>query len=268
MTVSVEVGGLPGDFLAVIVGRKRERERLRLARLHPGHGRLELGQHPALAQHDREVLRLASRELDAVDAAREVDDCAVARLRRARDGLVARALLAEDVDRVVHVFRSDFGHRAFDRDGRQVAQPDVGIDLEHRRKLELVGGGRVGLRLDARIPGHTDVLLPHRVGKPGLNGIGDHLGAHLRAVLLRDHLHRHLAGPEPRHLHVAREPREAFRHLALDVGDGNGQAQPPLELTDRLQLGFHARRILADNVVRKGGAKGGTRTPTGCPAGS
>ena len=47
--------GAPGDFLAVVVGRERQRKRLAPARLHAGERGLELGQHPAFAERDGEV---------------------------------------------------------------------------------------------------------------------------------------------------------------------------------------------------------------------
>ena len=62
-----------------------------------------------------EILRLAARKLDAVDLAGEIDDHAVARRRGARVTLlVARALLAQHVDRLLDVLGADLG------DGRSI----------------------------------------------------------------------------------------------------------------------------------------------------
>ena len=83
----------------------------------------------------------------------------------------------------------------------------------------------------------------------------DDVRAHLRPVLLRDHLHRHLAGPESGHLDVLGEPREALRDLALDRGERNGHVEAAFELAECFETRLHVRRILArlHSMVRKGG---------------
>ena len=101
-----ELGVLSGDFLAVVVGGEREPERLGLAFGDARHRRLELGQHRRLADDDGEILRLPARELDAVDASGEIDDHAVALRGGAVDVLVACALLAQHVERLVDVLRA------------------------------------------------------------------------------------------------------------------------------------------------------------------
>ena len=121
-----ELGDLAGDILAVIVGREGDREGPGLALAHPCDRALELGQHPALADDDREVARLAARKRDAVDPAAEVDDHPVAGGRGARHVVVARALASQHLDRPPDVLGTDLRRRAFDRHrptGRRASLP-------------------------------------------------------------------------------------------------------------------------------------------------
>jgi hypothetical protein len=226
----LERRGLPGDFLAVVVLRERHVEALAFAGLHPLHRGLELGEHAALADRDREVARLAARELDAVDRAGEVDEHAVAVGGALGRVVPGRVLAAQRVDRAVDVGVGHVDLRAVDRDRGEVAERDLGIDLEHGRELErLARLGRRRVRLDARHAGDAQVLRLHRVLEARLHGLRDHVGAHLRPVLLRDHLDRHVAGPEARDLHGLREVGEAAVHFAVDVGDRNGDVEAALE---------------------------------------
>ena len=95
---------------------------------------------------------------------------------------VGGALLAQHLDRVVDVGRPDLGHRPGDRRRREVADADLGIHLEHGRELELVLAARRRLlRLDPRIAGDAQVLVADRVVERRLHGVGDDVGAHLRA---------------------------------------------------------------------------------------
>jgi hypothetical protein len=230
------------DFLAVVVGREGERKRLLLARAHAHHGRLEFGQHAAFAERDRKVARLAAGKLDAVDGAREIDQHAIAGLRRARDGLERGALAAQRLERAVDVRGGDAHHRTVDRDRRQIAHLDLGIHLEHRRELERARIGRrlAGARLDARIARHAQVLAADRVVEARLHGVGDDVGAHLRPVLLRHHLERHLAWPEAGEPHRLGETVEPLLHFAFDVRDGQRDVEAPLERAEVFDRVLHA----------------------------
>src|SRR4029079_12523050 len=66
---NVEGGFLSGHGLSVVVVGELEREGLALAGLHAARRRLELRQHAALAEHEREARRLAAVEGLAADAA-------------------------------------------------------------------------------------------------------------------------------------------------------------------------------------------------------
>ena len=117
--------------------------------------------------------------------------------------MVDRALLAQDVERAIDVGGCHFHLRALDRDRREIAQLDLRIDLEHRGEFEgTVRSLAFRLRalpwFDARIAGDAQVLFAHRLVEARLHGVGNDVGADGRAILLHDHLERHLAGTESR----------------------------------------------------------------------
>ncbi len=149
---------------------------------------------------------------------------------------------------MVNFDRGDLDHRTHDGHRRQIAHLDFGIDLEHRRELELVLG-HVLLGLDARIAGHAQILCPDRIVETRLHGVRDHVRAHLRPVLLGDHLERYLAGPKPRDLRRLGQLRETLVDLAFDLRLRHGDMQSPLELAQCLQGHLHTLRFLA--MVRR-----------------
>ena len=110
----------------------------------PGERRLELGQHAALAERDREVLapgRRGTRRRRWCPVKSTFTRSPVS-ARRALTGSIRRALLAQHVERAVDVGVGHVDLRALDRRRRDVAQLDLGIDLEHRRELERAVGRR------------------------------------------------------------------------------------------------------------------------------
>ena len=147
------------------------------------------------------------------------------------------------------------------------------IDLEHRRELErALRRRRAVRRLDARIAGHAQVLLAHGLVEARLHGIGDDVRAHLRAILLRDHLDRHLARPEARHLDGLGKAREALVDFALDLLQRHGDAQAALELAQRFQRALHVLIgpccLEVRVVVRKGGLEPPRAAPPAPKAGA
>ena len=78
-TVSSNSASLPATSVAVIVAPGNVSVNVLVSpSLMPADARFELRQHPALAEDDREVGRLAAGELDAVRLAREIDRHAIA----------------------------------------------------------------------------------------------------------------------------------------------------------------------------------------------
>ncbi len=267
-----ELRRLSRHLAAVVIGGKRERERLRRAGLHAGQRGVEFGEHPSLAEDDRKILRLAAGELDAVDRAGEIDRHPVALLRAARDGRVAGALAAQHVERAVDVLRRHLGARPRDRDAAHVAELDLGVDLENRGELQRVGRGPFRALLDARRAGDAQILRAHRVVEARPDALGNHVRAHLRAILLVEHAQRRLAGPEAGDLDGAREARQPLPDLALDLGDRHRDVQPAFERAERFNCVLHATGTLAvlkcasrALALNCGWCERGDSTPHGLP---
>ncbi len=213
----------------MIIGRKSQIERLGCAsRKAQGIG-FELGQHLLLAQDEDEIAGLAAGEFDPVDRAHEIRGHAIARCGRPLHAVEMLALLAQDLQCLV-----DFGlaHRersALDPARTDVAQHHFRVDLERGAELDALGIGLARFWLDARIAGHLELLLAHRVAECFLNGIADNLRAHLRPVLLGDEFHRHLARTKTRHAQVARQLLQPLVDLLLDFINRNRHVQAALE---------------------------------------
>ena len=199
----------------------------------------------------------AARELDAVDRSGEVDDHPVAVLGAPVGIVPLRVLPAQNLDRAVDVRLADVDLRPLDRHRREVAERDLGEDLEHRRELERLArprGARV--RLDAGIAGDAQVLRPDRLVEPGPHRLGDDVRAHLRPVLLLDHLERHVAGAEAGDLRALREVGEALLHFAFDVAQRHGDVEAALEAGGGSSLGHgRVRRIVEDTRGARSGSK-------------
>ncbi len=229
-----EFGSLAGHVLAVIVLGERQREGLALANLQAQCSLLELGQHAAFAQHEAEVVSLATGEFHAVDLANEVQGHAVAILgghfRTAvavlagfATGVVVHALLAQDVDGLVDFGIGDFGLGTGHFGASQVTQLDFRIDLEGCVEGHFVFAHAVGLDFELRLAGDLHVLFFGDVEELAGSLVEAHFELDLLAVLLLDHLHRYLAGTETGHLHRLRQANQTFQLFLFDFGLGNGQ---------------------------------------------
>jgi hypothetical protein len=97
---------------------------------------------------------------------------------------------------------------------------------------------------DARVAGNLEVLFAHGLVEARLHGIGNDVGTNGRAILLHDHLERHLAGTKPGQLDRLGKPRQALLDLAFDLRARNGDIEAAFELTQcfdgGLQRGLHA----------------------------
>ncbi len=248
-----EFGGLAGDFLAVIVLGEGQREGLALADLQAQRGLLELGQHAAFAQHEDEVLGLAAGELDAVDLAHEVDRhavailgcdfaAAIAMLAGFAAGVVVDALLAQDVDGLVDLGVGDLGLRAGHLGGRQVTDLDFRVDLEGGVECHFVVRYAFGLDLELGLASDLDVLLLRDVEELAGGLVEAHFELDLLAVLLLDHLHRHLARAEAGHLDRLRQANQAFLLLLLDLGLRDGQGHLAVEFAEVFNHIRHGRQ--------------------------
>ncbi len=196
--------------------------------------------HPAFAEYDRKVFRLPAGKLHARNTSGEVDDGAIARLRRPGHRFIANALLAQDIERAIDVAGLDRRNRPLDLGAGKIPERDLRIHLEHCRKFELVLR-RGFLGLDLRISRHAQILRPDRVVEARLHGIRNDVRAHLRAILLRDHLHRHLARTKAGDLRRLGEARKTLLYLAFDLFNRHRDVQPAFELPKGLQCHLHTR---------------------------
>ena len=212
---------LAGDFLAVIVGGKRERERLasrpRSSRRPPLRTPAASGLRRARSRSPSPARR-GTRRRRSCPVKSTID--AIARPRAARDRRRSVVRCWRSTSSVRSMSSGvDFDLRPLDGDvakGRRPSPRDR-PRRSPRTRARRARRSLLVLRLDPRIAGDAQVLLAHRVVEARLDRIGDDVGAHLRAVLLRDHLERHLAGTKSRHLDVLREPRQPLLDFALDL---------------------------------------------------
>ncbi|MNL17900.1 hypothetical protein D3C87_1390210 [compost metagenome] len=247
-----ELGGLAGHFLAVVVSREGQRERLALAQLQAQRGLLEFGQHAAFAQHECEVIGLAAGEFHAVDLADEVQRHAVAVLGSLVCATVAmgaglathvvvHALLAQDVDGLVDLGVADFRLGAGHFSRGQVAQLDFRVHLEGGFERHFVVRHAVGLQVELGLAGHFHVLGLRDVEELAGSLVEAHFELDLLAILLLDHLHRHLARAEAGHLHRLRQAHQAFLGFLLHFGLGNSQGYLTVQLAEVFNDVRHGR---------------------------
>ena len=181
------------------------------------------GQHAALAER-RSRSPSPARPGNSTPSMRagEVDHHAIARLRAvARPAThVARCLRSTSSVRSTSA-GVDLDLRPLDRGppkGRRRRPRDRPRRSPRTRARPSGALSCFGRGLDARIAGDAQVLLAHRVVEARLDGVGDDVGAHLRPVLLRDHLERHVArAGSPAILTVFARLREALVDLAFDL---------------------------------------------------
>ena len=189
---------------------------------------LELGQHAAFTEHHGHPRAFASGKFVPVYAAGEIHGDAVTRLRGARDGFPARALLAQDRKRAVDVRVVHRVGGSLNRRGRQVADLDLRVDLESSAEGQLFRVASL-LAFDARIAGHLQFLLLDDFRKRFLHRVADHFRAHLRPVVLRNDLERNLAGAKTVHAHGARELAQPLLDFAIDLLGRNRHVEPPFQ---------------------------------------
>mmetsp|Transcript_42319 Transcript_42319/g.99330 ORF Transcript_42319/g.99330 Transcript_42319/m.99330 type:complete len:466 (-) Transcript_42319:3789-5186(-) len=226
-----EVGFLAGHVLAVVVLGELQREGLALASLHAAHGGVELLQHLAFADQELEAFGLAALEGLAVDLAFEVDGDAVTGLGHVGSGALgeAAALLAQDLDGLVDGFFGHVAGDALDLGGGQVADLDLGVDLEGGIESHLALG-RLVLLLDARQAGHAQLGFVGGVVESRAQLVVDDFVLHRIAVALGDDVHRHLAGAEAVGLDGAGQLLQTGFDFAVDVSGRHVQGDAAFQL--------------------------------------
>ena len=161
------------------------------------------------------------------------------------------ALLAQDikraVDRAIVDFSTDFFHLCVG----QRSEADLGENLKNRIKRQLACG-RSFFFGDARLPGNPQIGLVGSIRKRLADFVIHDLVLHCVAITLRDHIHRHLAGPKAVHLDSASELAQTRLHLSLDAAYRQRQRHFALEFFQGFYMNSHqaSPKIY---VVRGGG---------------
>ena len=228
----------------MIVGGERHIETARFADRQARQVGFEIGQEPTVADHHGLTIRGTAVERHVVDLADVVDDDDVAGRRSAGHGEVFRALLAQHVDGLVDLGRTDLDDGTLDRRRRQVTDGDLGEDLEGRRELECRCGfgfldAITGGRLDARIARDAQVLFADGLAERAFDGVSQHFLAHLEPILLRNDLEGHLARAEAMELHRALQALQAGVHFVVDLVHRHRDLQTALQVAQGFQTGLH-----------------------------
>src|SRR5258706_388608 len=153
---------------------------------------LEIGQPPAPPDPPGHRAAPAPRKFVPVYAPGKIPRDPVTRLRGAPRRFPADALLAQDLDRAVHVGVVYRVGGSLDLDGRQIAELDLRVDLEGSAEGQLFLVAAL-LALDTRIAGDLQLLFLDHRGKRFLHRVADHFRAYLRPIVLRDDLERNFA---------------------------------------------------------------------------
>ncbi len=197
LTVSVELRRPARHFPAVVVGGERQRETsaCRLPSCRSTAASNSGSMRPSPSVIAKSFACPPGNSTPSIVPVKSTTTRSAVAASRATDAYVVRCLRSTSSVRSTSAGVTSACGRV-DRDGRDVAERHLGIDLEHGGELERVRLGGVAVALDARIAGDAQVLRPHRIVEALVDLVGDDVGANLRPVLLRDHPQRHLARPE------------------------------------------------------------------------
>ena len=266
----------------------------------------ETSDHLPLAQRKLLVLATATLKLFTVDGAGEVDGHDVLLLGLALHFLIRGLLAAQIVDHLVDVLIQNFRIRLLDADLAQITQLNFRHDLENGNKFKVLAFFH-GLRLKPRLARRLHVLLLDCL-HPGIaHHFAENFLAYALAKALAHHLHRDLARAEAVETDLFRGFAQAFINLLLNVRRGHANRHATLNVGGRFKGDLHGissviavpiqckagdhRNVSAtwqgrgvrgadsitfwprtprgNNHREEGsGAKGETRTLTGCPTGT
>ena len=148
----------------------------------------------------------------------------------------------------------DFGRHALDLGLGQVAELDLGVDLEGGVEGHLAFR-RAFLLGDRGCAGDAQLGFVGGLGEDLADLVVHDLVVHRVAVALGDHAHRHLAGAEAVGLDGARQLLQARLDFATDAAGRQRQRDAALELVEGFNVNGHdvCRGSLIDVLVRGAG---------------
>jgi hypothetical protein len=218
-------------FLAVIVRRESHIERLGLARLHADDGLLKVGQHASRTQHHRKILGFTALEHRTIQLAGEIDAHLIVALCGTVGLLEHRTLFAQGRDGLFHIRIAQGERDSVHALAGDVADGDFRIDLEGRTVFDLRRVQVRGLDLEMRITRHLQLVADGSLGKGALQALAQYFLLHRRAILLLQHLERHLARAETMHFGRAADAFQPRLNFAAQLLLGDGCAQTALQST-------------------------------------
>jgi len=239
----VEDCGLTGNVLAMVVLGEVHGHADGFAFLQAFHAILEVSQHLALTDHEREVFGRTAFENHAVDASLEVDDHAIAFGGRTLNVVEAGTLLAQDVDGLVDLGIGHWRVRLFDLLAGQIAHHDFRINLEGSGELEAFGVASGVNRLKTRVAGYAQLLLDGGLVETLLHLLAQHFFANLRAIVHFNDLGRGFAWTETLNLGCACHALQALGNLCVDCRHWQGNAHATLKAAQRFQLYLHVQSL-------------------------
>jgi len=122
----LKIRGLAGQIGRPVIRGKIHRHLLLIARGQADQAPLEIRQHAALAEHDRDVLALAAGKRHTVDRPFEIHGHPVPARGRARHRRELGLLLAQALDHGVHVALGNLGRGTVDFQRIDGLERDVG----------------------------------------------------------------------------------------------------------------------------------------------
>ena len=213
-----EHGGFAGHIFAVVVFREAHFHIFAFVFFHAQNAFFKFGQHLALTQNERIVLRRTAVKRHAVDFAFEVDNHAVAFFGFALNAFIHGALFAQDFDSAVHFGFAHFGHHFFNFQCGEIRQLDVGVGFIHECELQIrTGSVLVFHGFDTGHGGDAQILFLGDFIESSLRQIVDGIVLDACAIHGSNHFQRCFAGTEAVDAHTALRLFQLFVGFSIDV---------------------------------------------------
>ena len=225
-----EHGGFAGHIFAVIIFREIHFHIFALACFQAQYAGFEFGQHLAVAQHKRVILRSAALKRCAVDFAFEIDNHAVAVLGFALNVVEAGALLAQDFDGFVDFGIAHFGGNFFHFLCAQIAHGHFGKHFENGSHFK---GFFVVLLVHTFKTGHTghaQIFAHGNIVECFLSPLVHHIVLHTGAIHGFHHFHRRFARAEAVDFHAALGLLQTFVGFGVNLAPRQRQNNFALEV--------------------------------------
>ncbi len=249
----LEGGGAAFQIIGVVIFGERDVERALLVRLGADQLVFKARYEPAGADLDRHALALPAFERLSIDLALIVHDDEVALLSGVVGGcgIIALLPLRELLQPLVHLGVGGFGSETLELQALDLRRRDIGKGFHLNRDNGVLAGFAALLQVDRRLHRRAKPLLGHQLLDTFLNRSFKGLLLQGRSVHLSNEIRRNLAGAEPGHPHLRRNPLHLTIDTGIDVPCGDGDlVSAPEALVQRLDsLHFEAKPSLCRSFV-------------------